>query len=147
MTKARIQPFSTANKFNLGYYDGERVFSRSVTERNNALYLYNNHFCLIWKSEGISFHQAIKGLKDNFKMIDKFITEENNKSHFEYIYKPKKIESYLTNFIVYDLETHNTDRARPFVFCFYRISKLVGKYNRDLTSNDGEKCKKDTIAF
>ena len=26
----------------------------------------------------------------------------------------KKTESLLTNFIVYDLETHNTDRGRPY---------------------------------
>ena len=44
MTKARIQPFCRANIINLGYYYSERVFSRSVTERNNALYLFSNHF-------------------------------------------------------------------------------------------------------
>ena len=43
MTKARFQPFCRANKINLGYYDGERVFPRSVTDRNNAFYLYNYH--------------------------------------------------------------------------------------------------------
>ena len=53
----------------------------------------------------------------------------------------------MTNFIVYDLETHNTDRARTFVFCFYRLSKLGGRYNRDLTKDELDKCKKDTIAF
>ena len=70
MTKARIHPFCRINDINLGYYDGERVFPRSVTEKNNALFLYNNHFCLIWKSEGVSFNQAIKELKDNFKIVD-----------------------------------------------------------------------------
>ena len=48
---------------------------------------------------------------------------------------------------MYDLETHKTDRARPFVFCFYRLSKLAGKYNRDLIPDEIDKCKKDTIAF
>ena len=120
MTKARIQPFCRAKILNLGYYDGETVSPRSVTERNNGMYLYNNHFCLIWKSEGVSFNQAIKESKDNFKIVDNYITEENVKSHFDYIYKPKQNESHLTNFIVYDLETHNTNRARPYVFCFYR---------------------------
>ena len=50
MNKARIQPFCRANNNNLGYYDGERVFPRSGTERNIALYLFNKHFRLIWKS-------------------------------------------------------------------------------------------------
>ena len=127
MTKARIQPFCRANNINLEYFDGERVFPRPITDRNNALYSYYNHFCLIWKSEGVSFNQAIQELKDIFKIVDNFITAENVKSHFEYMYKPKKIESHLTNFIVYDLETHNADRGRPYVFCFYRLSELAGR--------------------
>ena len=147
MTRARIQPFCRANNINLGYFDGERVVPRSVTDRNTALYLYNNHVCLIWKSDGVSFIRAIKELKDNFETVDNYITEENVKSHFKYEIVPKKIESHLANFIVYNLETHNTDRARPYVFCFYRLSKLAGRYNRDLTSDEREKCKMDTIAF
>ena len=62
MTKAKFQPCCRANNINLGYYDGERLFPRSVTDRNSALYLYNNHFCLIRKSQGVSFIQAIKEL-------------------------------------------------------------------------------------
>ena len=58
-----------------------------------------------------------------------------------------KVESHLTNFIVHDLETHNTDRARPYVYCFYLLNKLAGRYNRDLTSDEKEKCKKDTTTF
>ena len=79
--------------------------------------------------------------------MDNYITKENANSHFEYIYTPEKIESHLTNFITYDLETHNTDRARPYVFCFYRLSKIAGKYDRDLTPDELEKCRKDIIAF
>ena len=111
------------------------------------MFLFNNHLCLIWKSEGVSFVKAINEIKDNYKKVDNYITEENVKSHFEYIYKSKKKESHLTNFITYDLETHNTDRARPYVFCFYRLSKLAVRYNRDLTPSELEKCRKDTIAF
>ena len=149
MTMARIQPCLKKLGINLGYYNGERVFvfPRAVTNRDSALFLYNNHFCLIWKSQGVSFNQAVQELKDNFKMVDNYITEENVNSIFDYKYIPKKIESHLTNFIVYDIETHNTDRARPYVFSFYRLSKLSGRYNRDLTPSELEKCRKDTIAF
>ena len=77
MTKARIQPFCRANNNSLGYYNGDRVFPRSVTERNKALHLYNNHFCLIWKSEGVSFNQAISELKNNFKIVENFIAKED----------------------------------------------------------------------
>ena len=63
--------------------NGDRVFPRSVTNRDSALYLHNNHFSLIWKSRGIRFNQAVKVLKDTFKIVDNYITEENVNSHFK----------------------------------------------------------------
>ena len=147
MTKARIQPFARANNNSMGYFDGERVFPRSVTNRDSALFLCDNHFCLIWKSERVSFIQAIKELKDSFKMVDNYITEEKVNSHFKYEFSPKKIESHLSNFIVYDLETHNTDRDRPYNMTFYRLGKIAGRYERDPTQEELQKSIKDTIAF
>ena len=75
LIKARIQPFFRANNINLGYFDGIRVFPRSVTDRDNALFLHSKPFCLIWKSEGVSFNPTIKELIDNFKIVDFSITE------------------------------------------------------------------------
>ena len=147
MSKDRIQPFCRANKINLGYFDENGVYPRSVTNRNSALFIYNNHFCLIWKSEGVSFIQAVIELKDNFKMIDNYVTEEKVTFHFKYEFIPKKIESHSTNFIVYDLETHNTDRARPYNMTFYRLSKIAGRYERDPTQEELQKSIDDTIAF
>ena len=111
------------------------------------MFLHSNHFCLIWKSGGVSFNQAIKELKDNFKIVDNYITEENVNSHFKYEFIPKKIETHLTNFIVYGLETHKTDRARPYCTSFHRLSKIAGRYSRDLTPYEIGKCTKDTIVF
>ena len=147
MTKARIQPFCNKNNINLGYYNDDRVFPRTVTNRDSALYLYNNHFCLIWKLQGKNFKDAIQELKNNFKIVDNYITEENVNAYFKYEFIPKKIESHLTNFIVYDLETHNTNRARPYNMTFYRLSKIAGRYNRDPTFEELQKSIDDTIAF
>ena len=147
MTKARIQPFCRANNINLGYYNNDRVYTRTVTNRDSALYLLNNHFCLIWKSENVSFKQAIRELEENFKIVDNYITEENVNSHFKYELIPKKIDSHLTNFIVYDLETYSTDRARPYNMTFYRLSKIAGRYERDPTPEELQKSINDTIAF
>ena len=80
-------------------------------------------------------------------MVDNYITQENVKSHFKYEFIPKKIESHLTNFIVYDLETHNTDRARLYNMTFYRLSKIAGRYKRDPTRAEIQKSINDTIAF
>ena len=38
ITKARIQPFCRANNINLRYFDGERVFPRSVTDKKKTLF-------------------------------------------------------------------------------------------------------------
>ena len=147
MTAGRIQPFCRANNINLGCYNNNRVFPISVTNRDSALYFYNNHFFLIWNSQGVSFDQTIQELKANFKMVNNYITEENVNSHFKYEFMPKKIESHLSNFIVYDLETHNTDRARPYIMTFYRLSKIAGRYERDPTQEELQKSINDTIAF
>ena len=147
MTLARIQPFCRTNKIHLGYYNNHRVFPRTVINRDIALYLYNNYFCLIWKSQNVSFNQSIVELKDNFKLVDIYITEENVISHFKYEYMPKKIESHLSNFIVCHIETHNTDRTRPYCISFYRLSKISGRYDRDPTQDELQKPLEDTIAF
>ena len=110
MTMARIQPCLKKLDFDLGYFNGDRVFPRTVTNRDSGLYLYNIHFCLNWKSQNVSFNQAVQELKDNFKIVDNFITEENVNLHFKYEFITKKIESHLTIFNAYDLEAHNTDR-------------------------------------
>ena len=99
------------------------------------------------KSEGVSFNQAEKELKDNFEIVDNYTTEENVDSLFEYEIIPKKIESQLSKFIVYDLETYNTDRAKPYSMTFYRLSKKSGRYEQDPTQEGLEKSLKDTLAF
>ena len=116
-------------------------------QKENALFLYNNHFCLIWKSEVVSFNQAIKELKDNFEIVENYITEENVNSHFKYEFKPKKIDSNLTNFNVYDLETLNTDRAKPYNMTFYRLSKIAGRYEPDPKQEELKKSINDSLAF
>ena len=91
------------------------------------MFLYNSHFRLRWRFQGVSFNRALEEIRSNFKLVDNFVTEENVNSHCEYMFEPKKKESQLTNFNVYALETHNTDRARPYAISFYRLSKLGGK--------------------
>ena len=147
MTMARIQPFCRANNINLGYYNNDRVFPRTVTNRDSAPFLFNNHFCVIWKSENVSFKQAIREIDDNFKVVDNYITDENVNSYFKYEFIPKKIDSHLTNFIVYDIETYSTDRARPYNMTFYRLSKIAGRYERNPTQEKLQKSINDAIAF
>ena len=47
MTMVRVQPCLRKVGVHLGYYNGEEIWPRNITEKNIALSLYNNHFCLI----------------------------------------------------------------------------------------------------
>ena len=60
MTSARVQPFCRKDNVNIGCYDGFRVCHRNITQKNTPLKIHNNHFCLIWKTNGITFDRAIK---------------------------------------------------------------------------------------
>ena len=48
---------------------------------------------------------------------------------------------------VYDLEACNTDRDVPYGFGLYEICKVSGKYYRDKTDREYEKCRNDCIVF
>ena len=147
MTSARVQPFCRQHNINIGCYDGFRVCPRNIAQRNTALQIHNNHFCLIWKSDGVSFEKAIKELKDNFKVVDNVISDKHVKSFIKYEYKPKKVQSQLTNVVVYDIETFNTIKCVPYANCIYRLSKISGKYYRDISEKEYQKCLNDCIVF
>ena len=77
----------------MGYYDGFRVCPRNITEKEIAMKLHKNHFCLIRKSYGVSFNQAIKNeMKPIFKVVDSVISDKRVKSFVKYYYKPKKVQ-------------------------------------------------------
>ena len=76
--------------------------------------MHKNHFCLIWKSNEISFNQAKEELKNNFKVVDSVISDKHVESFIKFEYKPEKMQSRLTNNIVYRLETFNKVRAFPY---------------------------------
>ena len=60
MTSARVGIFCRKYNINIGCFDGTRINPRYLNQRNTSLLIYNIHFCLIWKSNGISFHQVIE---------------------------------------------------------------------------------------
>ena len=141
MKSARTQSFCRKHNMNIGYNDGFRIDLTRITERKK------NNFCLIWKSNDFSFNQAIKEIKDNFKAIDNVISDKHIKSFIKYEYKPEKVQSQLTNMIIYDLKPFNTDRVVPYANFMYRKRKISSKKNRDIIDQDYEKCRKDCFVF
>ena len=148
MTSARIQPFCKKYNINIGCFDGTRKNPRNLTQTDTSLFIYNNHFCLIWKSNGISFNQVIENeLKPNFKVVDNVVSDKHVKKLIKYEYNPKKVKSPLTNIVIYDLETFNKIRAVPYCSCIYKLSKLSGKYHRDISEQEYQKCLNDCVVF
>ena len=114
MTCARIQPSCKKYDINIGYFDGTRINPRNITQRNSSLFIYNNHFCLIWKSTVVSFNHAIEDWKLFFKVVDIIIFDKHVLSFVKNEYNPKQVQSPLTFFIVSDLETYNKKELFPF---------------------------------
>ena len=103
-TSARNQPFCINYNINIGCFDGTRRNPRNLTQGNTALFIHNNHLCLIWNLNNISFNQVIENeLKPNFKLVDILISDKHVKSFIKYDYKPKKVKSPRTNllFMIY----------------------------------------------
>ena len=90
----------------------------NLTQRDTALKIHENHFCLIWKSDGINFDKAVKELKDNFKACDNVISDKHGESFIKYEYNPKKFKSPLTNIVFYDLETFNKKKLFHIVVVY-----------------------------
>ena len=148
MTSARIHPFCRKYNINIGCYDGFRVCPRNITEKNIALYVHKNHFCLTRKTQNISFNKAIDDeLKPNFKVVDNVISDKHVKSFIKIEYKPKKVQSQLTNVIVYDKESFSTIKFSPYSNSIYRLRKISGKFNQDITEKEYQKCLNDCIVF
>ena len=105
MTSARVGSFCRKYNINIGCFDGTRINPRNITQRDAFLFIYNNHLCLVWKSNGISFDQVTENeLKPNFKLVDNVISDKHVKSFLKYEYNPKKVISPSTNIVVYDSE-------------------------------------------
>ena len=148
MTSARVGSFCRKQNINISCFDGTRINPRNITQKITALKIHNIHFCLIWKSNGISLNEVIENeLKPNFKVVDKVVSDKHVKSFIKYEYNPKKVKSPLTNIVVYDLETFNKNRAVPYCSCIYKLSKLSGKYRRDISKQEYQKCLDDCVVF
>ena len=133
MTSARIQPICRKYNINIGYFNEKEIRAKTITQRDIALKLHNNHFCLLWKSNGVTFNQVIEDeLKPNFKVIDNVISEKHVKRFSKCSFKHKKVQFPLTNIAVYDLEIFNKIRAVPYCSCIYKLSRISGKNHRGL---------------
>ena len=80
-------------------------------------------------------------------MLKLLTSDKHVKSFIKYEYNPRKVKSPLTKIVVYDLETFKKIRALHYCSCIYRLSKISGKYHRDISEQAYQKCLNDCIVF
>ena len=132
MTSARIQRFCKKYDINIGCFDGKKLNPGNITQRNSSLIIYNDHFCLVRKSFGISFNQAIEEVKLKYKVFDNVLSDKHVKSFAKYEYNR-------------EIETYKKDRAVPSCSCYYKLSKVSDKYHRDITEKIYQKSSYDCV--
>ena len=143
MTSAKIQPFCKKHNIDLGIYDlkQKRILPLSVTERRICLYIHENHFCVIWKTEKTTFINAIKELEDNFEYEPNHITDNILKQVQEYKFPLSNEKDCLCAVFSFDLETVNVPYQE---FCeaygagCYHLDRLKECYNGDLSKEELE---------
>ena len=48
---------------------------------------------------------------------------------------------------MYDLETFNKIRTVPYFSCIYKLSKTSGKYHRDISEQEYQKCLNECVVL
>ena len=147
MTSARIQPFCTKYDINISCFEGMRKNPRNISQGNISMYIDNHHFCLIWKSNTISFDQAKAELILDFEVVDNVFCDKHVKSFVKKKYDPKKVPSPISKIFGYDLETYKKNRAVPYCSSKNKLCKISGKYNGDITEKNNQKCFNDCIIY
>ena len=69
MTSAKTQSFCRKHNIDLRYFNGKEIWPTNITEKTIALKIHENRFCLICKSNDISFNKAIEELKKSSKLL------------------------------------------------------------------------------
>ena len=72
---------------------------------------------MIWKSSSIIFNQAIEEVKLNVIVVDNAISDKHVQILLKMQMILEKVQSPLTNIVVYDVETYKKDRAVPYCSC------------------------------
>ena len=91
--------------------------------------------------------QAIKELKQNFKVVHNVKCDTHVKCFNKNKYEPKKVQSPLANVVVYDLEGLNKIGAVRYCSCIHKLSKLSGIYHRDKSEKKYQECLNNSVAF
>ena len=134
MLRARIPIFCKRVGIDIGFWSREkrRIMPESCTERSKCLYLYKQHYCVIWKNtDNDSLSNAAKEVEDNFKYIRNRINNTNLKNVIKYSFPFKEKHNELDNVFIFDIQTDNVDdKAIPYGIGLYDLSRIKYRYKR-----------------
>ena len=151
MLRARVSLFCKRVGIGIGFWSNEdkRIMPRNCPVRNKCLYLYKQHYCVIWKNnDNDSLLNAAKEVENNFQYIRNRINNNNLKNIIKYSFPFKEKHNELDNVLIFDIETGNVeDRAIPYGIGLYDLSRLKYRYKKDLTDNEIITERKNVIKF
>ena len=140
MLRARIPVFCKRVGIDIGFWSKEKIciMPQSCTERNKFLYVYKQHYCVIWKNTvNDSLPNAAKDVEDNFKYVRNRINNTNLKNVIKYSFPFKEKHNELDNVFIFDIETGNVEnKATPYAIGLYDLSRLKYRYKKDLTEDE-----------
>ena len=140
MPRCRIPEFCKRYKIDIGIYDlnNGRILPRTVKQKNICVYIYKNHYCVIWrKNRRDSLLNGVNEIENNFKYIKNKINENNLKQRIRYRFPKHETIDQLENVFVFDLETQNDNEfAETYGVGLYDVNRLRDKWDRDLTNNE-----------
>ena len=108
MTAAKMQPFCRKHNNDLGVYILKKqrsILPKTVTERRICLLIPNNHFWVIWKTNQLSFSDAIEEIENNFSNEGTQINDNISQQVIEFKFPISCEMNCLYNVFSFDLET------------------------------------------
>ena len=138
-----MQPFCKKHNINLGVYNPKQqeILPRSVTEQRICLFIHENHFCVVWKTEQATFTDAIKESEKKFEYHSNHITDNILKQVVEYKFPISDAKDCLFAVFSFDLENVNVpyqEFCETYAAGGYHLDRSKECYNGDLTEEELE---------
>ena len=140
MTQCRIPQFCKRYKIDVGIYilNSERISPQTVKQKNICVYIYKNHYGVIWKkNREDSSLNGVQEIENNFKYVKNKINEKNLKQRIPYRFPKHEPINQLENVFAFDLETHiDQEFAETYAAGLYDVNRLKDCWYRDLNSDE-----------
>ena len=157
MNVSKTHNFCFTSNLPYGYPIGKKIITftdewntKRASDREKAIYLYNDDYSVKWKSNRVSLAKAVEDVREKSKYEEEILSQDNFTVN-NYDYNPKKLPKlqYWEFFWVYDTETFADEEngdCEPKTVGLFPVSKTA-KFMVYRDSAPHEIGKKETVTF